>query len=801
MKMSGKIGFGVAGLTAMLAFAVNAALPSGYTELQYIQGTGDAGAYICADDIYINPQTDRIETTFEVGSSGADGHSIWCARTDWQTRAYSLLWGVSYKANKLMFQASYSSASGTYDGRDSDPAVLNTKVTVTAEGNSWNVETANGISMSRTWPATLDTSFTKTGGPLFLFAAANGATVGSQFFSPHKLYSFKIYTRSGDEYTLSHDLVPAKRDSDGSAGLFDAATETFYGNNGNGAFIESLPVGITTLYYCGGTDDGTSSSLTGTGEPRGWAISPGGSRACAGMQPNLVHIVTNGWIRLMAAESPISTPSDSTIVVSNGAPGIAFGSFGEAESCSVAINSLEVKGRGKAQFNTWGGPTSGKRDGDLIFGGNDWNVESGSTIHFRLNTAYWDSLACMANVRGGTGSVFSAVADYYDPATYTVRPCTLRVNGDMTQFKGDIVVASDVRQPYKARMELVNEVSIPGDPPKGTTSYVAITNGATLIVDQDWVSPKNRIWDLGSGAKPTIEVAEGKTVTVNGPMLGSSGFIKRGLGTLVLAGSVSGFSGDCEVFSGKVRLEGGAAKLARQCFRVKNRISIPSDYRVLDGIRLSGGGVNSYVDTGYTPTTGAFGFLLDYCVNKEIQQGVGANSRVMGSSASKVWGGGIMHGIVTSDISSSSGQLGFGGNYNIAAASLGGLLGFARMRLSLFCGEAELNRGWRHSYGTPSSPGYCGSIYIGTLHTETLAAGAPMDVYRFKVFESERLVHDFVPVKRTSDGAVGLYDTFGNLGFRPAADAQYIAAGPAYSGSDSEWLEVVVPSGFLYILR
>jgi len=75
-----------------------------------------------------------------------------------------------------------------------------------------------------------------------------------------------------------------------------------------------------------------------------------------------------------------------------------------------------------------------------------------------------------------------------------------------------------------------------------------------------------------------------------------------------------------------------------------------------------------------------------------------------------------------------------------------------------------------------------------------------MSVYRYKIFESERLVHDFVPVQRTSDGAVGLYDTFGNLGFRPAADAQYIAAGPAYSGSDSEWLEVV-PSGFLYILR
>ena len=41
----------------------------------------------------------------------------------------------------------------------------------------------------------------------------------------------------------------------------------------------------------------------------------------------------------------------------------------------------------------------------------------------------------------------------------------------------------------------------------------------------------------------------------------------------------------------------------------------------------------------------------------------------------------------------------------------------------------------------------------------------------------------------------------GNLGFRPAADAQYIAAGPAYSGSDSEWLEVAAGSGLTIFVR
>ena len=58
-----------------------------------------------------------------------------------------------------------------------------------------------------------------------------------------------------------------------------------------------------------------------------------------------------------------------------------------------------------------------------------------------------------------------------------------------------------------------------------------------------------------------------------------------------------------------------------------------------------------------------------------------------------------------------------------------------------------------------------------------------------------------MPVQRTSDGAVGLYDTFGGLGFRGAADAQYVSAGPAYSGSDDGWLEVVPASGLMIFVR
>ena len=54
---------------------------------------------------------------------------------------------------------------------------------------------------------------------------------------------------------------------------------------------------------------------------------------------------------------------------------------------------------------------------------------------------------------------------------------------------------------------------------------------------------------------------------------------------------------------------------------------------------------------------------------------------------------------------------------------------------------------------------------------------------------------------RTSDGVVGLYDTYGNLGFRPAAGAAYCTSGGAYGNSDNVWLEVLPPHATIIVLR
>ena len=355
---------------------------------------------------------------------------------------------------------------------------------------------------------------------------------------------------------------------------------------------------------------------------------------------------------------------------------------------------------------------------------------------------------------------------------------------------------------YSARVTFVSSGDYPAtsiDVVLTDTSTIYVTNGAVQVVDQDLQTGPRRAWDFGSGATPVIDVAEGKTLTIKGPIRGSSGFLKRGLGTLVLAGSGAEFSGNCEVCSGKVVLEGAATYLKRRCFRVRDSLALPSGYAMLDYIGLDGGGTDSYVDTGFTPTTLTFGFLFDYYIGESYAANSG--HRVMGSAsrANNKWDG-VQTGNYSGSIAE-RGQMGFGTTTEAISAT-GGQEAFTRMRISLFNCDAELSRGWRHSFTVNSTPSFYGSVYIGTIHTQSLSAGSPMRVYRFKVFEGTTLLHDFVPVSDSS-GAIGLYDTYGDLGFRPVANAARATSGGAYSGSDSEWIEVDVDRspGLMIIVR
>lgn len=552
-------GFAAAALLAAAFAAVGGAEGAeSYIPLEYIQGSGNGtaapGAYILADDIFINPQTDRIVTTFSVGSESESslyyGYAIWSARASVASRSYSLFWNGSGYFYRFMFQTSCDSRS---QYQTEGPDYKDARVTVTAEGNSWRIVDEHGNENVWSWPSDgIDPSFTRTGGPLVLFAAGNGTSV-TACYSPHKLYSFQVFTRSGDEYTLAHDLVPSLRTSDAAPGLFDSVTGSFYANAGTGGFVY----------------------------PR----------------PSVVY-----------------------------------------------------------------------------------------------------------------------------------------------------VAAGETR--------------------------------TTAFADR-------------------------------------RGFFKTGPGTLVLTNATSAFSGTFTVCSGKVVLKGGAIPLARH-FRRKEDLSLPSGYTMLDRLLLAGNAQDSYVDTGFAPASGTFGFLFDYSIDTAIVDGGGG--RLMGSATKDavetwIWQGLILSPYVAAgQISTRSGLFSFGANdpqnpeklyvnVSLPSAADGGQVAFERMRFSVVYGSAELSRGWRMEMSTENVSGFNGNVYLGNYNASPMSAAAtPTSIYRFKIFKGYELLHDFVPVQDPS-GALGLYDTYGSLGFRAAKDQQYASSGGAYAGSDSEWLEIGHPFGSVYYVR
>ncbi len=777
MKMSGKIGFGVVGLATMLAFAVNAALPSGYTELQYVESVGSP--YL--DTGVVPATTTRVVCDFryvEIPTSRS--------RNGWTSTVSGAFW---FGTDGTDSSASHFGASVS-----ANFAVADTGVALDTSRHTFDISTA-AIKFDDDGVANPGTAYQGAGSgeTMYLFASRHPqhGTVGAG--GKIAIYSCQIY--DGD--TLVRDFVPARRASDNAVGLYDRASgaeKVFYVSEGIGTLYGSDDP--TRDYYAvmGVLEAPYHSSISGTEWARGWTYARGATEVTVRgiTEPNARYHVWNDVAHRTPAGS-YATPGSSSVVVE---PGVTWTlSNMLAAGDTLTLNNVTLREGAVCEVVQ----SNGTVVADTYIAGT-FAVSNGAALKINSdglnsNLRRYGHLAATVTGTGAIEMSNTITSGDAEPQ----QSFFSKITGDLSGFRGDIVACNGATNGTTLfHLSLVNASSIPGDPAAGDTARVVVANGAWLRVNHDWDSPANRVWDFGSGRRPVIFVDAGKTVTIGGGVIGSSGFVKAGQGTLVLTRRGS-LSGACEVIDGKLRLEGGAAALA-PLFRRKGDIALPAGYTMLENISLAGSANNSYIDTGYTPTSGAFGFFFDYMPNVAIASGTG--SRVMGSSPRNngSWGGVMLSNWAANG--AASGQIGFGGSpVNISAE--GGQVGFTRMRMSMMDGRAELSRGWSAVFvmREVAAAKFNGSVYVGNVHCDSMSAGAPMSVYRYKIFESERLVHDFVPVQRTSDGAVGLYDTYGNLGFRPAANAQYIAAGPAYSGSDSEWLEIARGPGSVYYLR
>ena len=183
-------------------------MPSGYTEIEYIQGPGNARI---VTDYMPQPNTDKIEAVVEWPSGTLNANqAVWCARGN-GTQVDS--WTLFYLNDNGKFRFDYMPSGNAVSLQPNFAPSALTKYTITAEDNTVTYSANGSVLQSQNTPAY---SFT-AGSVLALFASHHSginANVGN--YGKQKLYSFKVW-RSGE---LIHYFVPCK-DSGGNATMVD----------------------------------------------------------------------------------------------------------------------------------------------------------------------------------------------------------------------------------------------------------------------------------------------------------------------------------------------------------------------------------------------------------------------------------------------------------------------------------------------------------------------------------------------------------------------------------------------------
>lgn len=186
------------------------ALPSGYSQLRYIQSSGTQ--YI---DTAFFPSGNALRVVMKFQYTAA--HSSMSLFGNHTSTPYSL---TVYGARPTFW------VGETNDLSCGPETELNTDYTLDAKVDGGTLTAVwNGTTYTAAYSGSLYTEQS-----VFIFGGnSNGAL--AEAGSGYRLYSFKLY----DDGMLKRDFVPAKNSS-GTIGLYDLANNTFYGNAGTGSF-------------------------------------------------------------------------------------------------------------------------------------------------------------------------------------------------------------------------------------------------------------------------------------------------------------------------------------------------------------------------------------------------------------------------------------------------------------------------------------------------------------------------------------------------------------------------------------
>ena len=193
---------------------------SAYQRLEYIQS--DTQAYI------------------NTGFSSSGPYQIDCDME--ATSAKSNYWfGQQQNSGGMMYNGLYSTKLEFNWLTITPESSLRRTMTQRLVGDGSNVDiTINGVTYN------VATGTNGAGGDFYIFACRTNAGAFRPYAESIKLYSFRIH----DNWADVRNFIPVKRKSDGSVGLYDLVTKSFYANAGSGSFTAGPPktTGATLIF-------------------------------------------------------------------------------------------------------------------------------------------------------------------------------------------------------------------------------------------------------------------------------------------------------------------------------------------------------------------------------------------------------------------------------------------------------------------------------------------------------------------------------------------------------------------------
>ena len=196
---------------------VNAAwrdLPSGYTQVEYIQSSGTQ----CINTGFKPNQDTRVVVDIQVVSF--DGYApLFGARVASKNAEYAT-WAIA----ETDIQDGY--------GTQAESKLVAEALKRNIIDKNKNMLYVGGVLLKTHTVQTFAPNY-----PIFLFNINTAGSTTGSFKTFARLYSSQIY----DNGTLARDFVPCINPS-GTAGLYDMVNGVFYGNAGTGSFIAGEPV-------------------------------------------------------------------------------------------------------------------------------------------------------------------------------------------------------------------------------------------------------------------------------------------------------------------------------------------------------------------------------------------------------------------------------------------------------------------------------------------------------------------------------------------------------------------------------